>query len=97
MTPFTVRNWKNTLIKVYEKAQLDPTYRALCIANPMAAVAEVSDIELPPDFRFAFFVDPKTMLYTFLLPPARAADASNGDVADQLISWSVNCTYPTGD
>lgn len=94
MSEFNEATWKAALIKVYERSLQDLDYRALCVSDPMAALAEVSDIELPPNTKIQFFAERADYIYTFLLPPLpdKQGDATT---QAQLIQWATICTDMT--
>ena len=97
MSEFNEKNWAEARTKVFERAVVDPTFRNLCLTDPVAAVGEVSDIELPTELKLQFFDTREDYIYAFLLPPAAGADASVEDTRDLLIRWNTYCTeYTTG-
>ena len=97
MSEFNEKNWAEAQSKLYERAIVDPAFRSLCLTDPVAAVREVSDIELPTELNLQFFDNRKDFIYAFLLPPAAGADVSVEDSRDQLIRWATFCTeYTTG-
>ena len=93
MSEFNELNWKQALVSVYERAMTDPIFRQLCLTNAISAIQEVSDIELPAGLNVQFYNSPAEYVYTFLLPPPQAADATTN--ANQLITWATLCTDPT--
>lgn len=96
MSEFNERNWLDALSRLYERATTNSEFRSLCLADPVAAVAQVSDIELPPSLKLRFFDNRQDFLYAFLLPPA-TTNLSAEDQKDQLIRWATFCTeYTTG-
>ena len=92
MSEFNSYNWLEALISVFERATRDPDYRSLCVSDPAAAVKEVSDIELPPDFRVAFIDSREQYFYSYLLPPPGLTGTTRDDEIKQLLRWSVLCT-----
>lgn len=92
MSAFTELNWKIVLADIYSKSTHDLAFRALCLADPLAAIKQISDIDVPAGLKLQFFDNRVDYLYTFLLPPV--ADPQNtGDAsAQQLIRWSTLCT-----
>lgn len=96
MSEFTQENWLNALIALYEKATTDDPYRQLCLTDPVAAIEQVSDIELPDDFKPRFhFVEEKTELQYFYALPPKLGAVPPSDVSKELIRWSTYCTDPT--
>ena len=93
MSEFNELNWKEALVSVYERAATDPVFRALCLSNAIAAIQEVSEIELPATLKVQFFDTRQDYVYSFLLPPVRSTDATTN--ANQLITWATLCTDPT--
>ena len=96
MSEFTIANWKDALFKVYVRSTRDPQYRLLCVADPIAAIKEVSDIELPPGLKVHYFEYADEYDYTFLLPPAVKTDAVGQTEVEKLVAWEVYCTDMTG-
>jgi hypothetical protein len=92
MSDFTLENWQDALSKVYTRSTSDDTYRQLCLTDPRAAVAQVSDIELPTDFNFTFFDTKESYTYSFLLPPALSAAVPSEEQVRRLVEWKVFCT-----
>ena len=96
MTPFTEPNWLETLVSVYSLARTDANYRALCLSSPLAAIAQVSDIEMPPGLKVQFFDTRGDVVYPFLLPPVAPTDPTDtADTASALVRWATLCTWPT--
>jgi hypothetical protein len=100
MREFTLRHWQDTLARVFAKAAIEPGYRETCLHHPRAAVAEVSDIDLPAYFKFDFVDDRAKITYCFALPPlqrgvsegtAREVEGVLAEVTDFL----MRCTEPT--
>lgn len=91
MSEFTEYNWKIALGKVYRRSIIDPEYRSLCQSDPYAAVAQVSDIELPPGVNLRFFDKRSEFVYAFLLPPTKSG-ADSETTIDELIDWNTLCT-----
>ena len=91
MSAFTEYNWKIALNKVFRRSMSDPEYRSLCLADPYAAVAQVSDIELPPSANLRFYDKRAEYVYAFLLPPTKSGDDSE-TTADELVEWNTLCT-----
>lgn len=92
MSDFTLENWQSALSKVYTRSATDDAYRQLCLIDPRGAVAQVSDIELPADFQFAFFDARESYVYSFLLPPAPSSTRSMEEQTRQIIEWKTFCT-----
>ena len=92
MSEFNSYNWQEALISVFERAVRDPDYRSLCVSDPVAAVKEVSDIELPPDFKVTFVDTREEYVYSYLLPPPGPTNITRDDETNQLLRWSVLCT-----
>ena len=98
MSEWNERNWLNTLVNVFDKAEHDPDYRRLCLTDPRAAIAEVSDIEVPPDANISFVENKQDLIYTYLLPPAVQPAETREDSTRKLIQWATTCTiFPTTD
>ncbi len=91
MSEFNEYNWKMALTKVYSRSIIDSEYRALCLSDPRAAVAQVSNIELPADAKLKFFDKRSDFVYAFLLPPVPAGQAE-AEPMQRLIEWSTLCT-----
>ena len=94
MSEFNEYNWKAALISVFEKSIQDADYRNLCLADPVAAIAQVSDIELPPEAKtnLRFFGSRADFIYAFLLPPVPDPQAQSGEQVREMIQWSTICT-----
>ena len=95
MSEFNERNWKDALFSLYVRSMQDPEYRSLCLRDPITAIKEVSDIDIPPGLKLQFFGTPEEYLYTLLLPPAADAGTSSEDITKQLLQWSTYCTDVT--
>lgn len=95
----TDEEWKDALDKIFIRATKDPVFRALCLADPRAAVLQASGIRLDPRAKVEFWVDSINKTYSYELPPARTPGANTEDEDDALIRWATNrCTdHPTGD
>ena len=91
MSEFNEYNWKIALTKVYLRSIQDPEYRNLCLSDPYAAVAQVSDIELPPGQNLQFFGSRSDYVYAFLLPPVPGGQQGLEQMQN-LIDWSTLCT-----
>ena len=93
MSEFNELNWREALASVYSRAITDTDFRSLCLSNPIAAIQEVSEIELPSFLKVQFFENRQDFVYSFLLPPAQAP----GTAVDfnQLVRWAALCTDPT--
>ena len=89
MSVYNEDNWKETLTSVYQRAAIDPIYRDVCLNDPVGAITQVSDIELPPDFSVRFFDSPATYEHTYLLPPALDSSASSEDQIKAVIGGMV--------
>ena len=95
MSAFTPRNWNEALASVFQRAMTDTTFRARCLTDPVGALKEVSDIDLPPTLKFQFLDTRAEMVYSFILPPAQAPNAAHEAQISDLIRWSTVCTDPT--
>ena len=95
MSDFTPRNWNEALASVHERALTDEDFRRLCLSDPVAAVREVSDIELPPTLKFRFVDSRADFAYSYILPPRQAAGSTREANIRDLIRWSTVCTEPT--
>lgn len=95
MSDFTELNWKNALTDLYQKSIEDADFRDLCLSDPRAAIAEVSDIEVPPELKLQFVDDRAEFVYFFLLPPVPAASAPSEQKVRDMIRWATICTDPT--
>ena len=93
MSEFNHLNWKEALASVYARAAIDATFRSLCSSDPIAAIEEVSDIELPSFLEVQLFENRKDFIYSFLLPPAQAT-GTPVDV-NHLVRWAALCSDPT--
>ncbi len=99
MNEFTIPNFQQVLADVYARACVDEAYRLLCLTDPRAAVAAVSDIILPPDFQFDFVEDKREMFYSFPLPPLLPPPlrgAREEKAIKDIIEWFCHCTQATG-
>ena len=85
-------NWKKTLVDVYERAARDPEYRTLCQNDPMAAIKEVSDIELPPGSQVVFATSREQYVHSYMLPDLINTDDSQDNIVDSLVKWATFCT-----
>lgn len=94
MSEFTPSNWQDALSNLYTRASEDSVFRALCLTDPKAAVAQVSDIELPDWFKFDFAEKHHDLTYSYFLPPALGAASPSADTVKKLIDWNVYCTDP---
>lgn len=90
MSEFNEYNWKIALTKVYYRSITDPAFRNLCLSDPRAAIAQVSDIELP-EANLQFFDKRSDFTYAFLLPPVPTGQTGEDSVQD-IIDWSTLCT-----
>ena len=88
MSELNEHNWKEALISLNERSLIDPDYRNLCLTDPIAAIKEVSDIELPPNANIQFFDSAEKYLYTYLLPPVVPGDGQT----DAVMRWALLCT-----
>lgn len=95
MSEFNLANWRDAISKVYTRSVSDDGFRQLCFSDPRAAVAAVSDIDLPADLVFNFVATHQEITYSFLLPPALGAAAPPANQVKQIIDWTVYCTDPT--
>ena len=97
MTTFTLLHWQDALSKVFARAVIDPEYRQTCLHHPRTAVAEVSDIDLPPYFKFEFVEVKEEITYSYTLPPLQPElhDASVKRVIESIIEFFLHCTEPT--
>ena len=91
MSEFNEYNWKIALTKVYLRSVQDPEYRNLCLSDPYAAIAQVSDIELPPDANLQFFGKRSDYVYAYLLPPVPVG-REEVNMMQEMIDWSTLCT-----
>jgi hypothetical protein len=100
MKEFTLRNWQDTLARVFAKAVIEPRYRETCLLYPREAVAEVSDIELPADFKFDFVDNKEEVFYSYALPPLQPGVRPDtvGEVESilaEVTAFLLRCTEPT--
>ena len=100
MREFNLRNWQETLARVFAKAVVDPVYRELCLSHPRQAVAEVSEIDLPVDFKFEFVDRKEDLFYSYALPPFQAEVTPDqardiNHVLNNIIGFLLHCTQPT--
>ena len=87
--------WKMALISLYQKSVQDPTFRSLCLSDPVAAIAQVSDIEVPASIKLQFFDKREDYVHTFLLPPVSDARSESADPTQAMIQWATLCTDVT--
>ena len=93
----TEREWKEALVKLFIRSLRDPIFRALCLTDPLAAVKEVSGIDLPAGTKLAFVDNIADFAYCYALPPVPATNAESTDEEDALVQWATLCTdVPTG-
>ena len=96
MKKFTIENWQEALVKVYEQAIIDPAYHHLCLNDPRAAVLQVEpELELPEYFQFEFVARRKDMFFSFLLPPSLPGVRTTDTRFDEIVQTLVCCTHPT--
>ena len=100
MREFTLRNWQDTLARVFAKAAVEPRYRETCLLYPRAAVAEVSEIELPEYFKFGFVDEKAEISYSYALPPMQLGlrEGTAGEVErvlSEVTGFLLRCTQPT--
>ena len=91
MSEFNEYNWKIALTKVYVRSTTDPEYRSLCLSDPYAAVAQVSDIKLPAGINLRFYDKRSDFVYAFLLPPVPLGTEGVTPM-QELVEWSTLCT-----
>lgn len=92
MSEFNEYNWKIALTDLYQKSVQDPAFRALCLTDPLAAIKQVSDIEVPAGIKVQFFDNRADYIYTFLLPPVADPQNPGGASAQEMIRWATLCT-----
>ena len=97
MSEFNLRNWKEALASLYERCVHDADYRSRCLADPVAAMKEVSDIDLPEGLKFQFLDSRADLVYSYILPPTQPAETTRDSEVTALIRWSTVCTEPTCD
>ena len=73
--------------KIVAKAQADPEFRSRLVADPKAAIEEVTGSELPEAIRIEVHEDSATSLH-LVLPPS-------GELTDEELA-SVSAGWPGG-
>lgn len=92
MSEPTQENWLETLVKVYERSTYDQVYRTLCQTDPLAAIKEVSDIELPQGAKVVFVTNNADYVHSYKLPDLVGENAASQDVVNQMVRWATLCT-----
>lgn len=95
MSEFNETNWRDAISRVFARAVTDDQYRQLCLSDAKAAVAQVSDIDLPTGFKVEFVARHEDLSYSLVLPPALGGAAPTPAQIKQLIDWNVFCSSPT--
>ncbi len=98
MREWTKETSERVLQDVANKSAVDPEFRKLCLSDPKAAIAEVSDIQLPPNFKVRF-VEPEGANVTMVLPDAVSeVEFSEADLelvsGGQLPGWFLYTPLP---
>ena len=84
--------WKMALTSLFQKSVQDPAFRSLCLSDPVAAIAQVSDIEVPPTIKLQFFDKREDYVHAFLLPPVSGSQTQSADPMQDMIQWATLCT-----
>ena len=94
MSEWNEQNWKEALISVFERSTRDPDFRLLCTTDPIAAIKEVSDIEVPDNVKgkIHFFGEVKDYDSTYLLPPVGTPSPERDEQTYRIMRWEVLCT-----
>lgn len=92
MSEPTQQNWLDTLVKVFERSTYDQDFRLLCQTDALAAIKEVSDIELPAGAKVVFAPTNADYVHSYKLPDFIGTDANTQDVVNQMVRWATLCT-----
>jgi len=90
-------NWtegkiNQTINDIKKKASIDESFRKLCLDNPIEAIKQISDMEVPNGVKINIIENEPDVAHTIILPPEQGA--IQDEELDQIAGGRGNTNPP---